>query len=134
MAAPAGVRFVRGDVAEQGVREKTLKALGGAADVVLSDLAPNLTGIVETDALNAAGLGNLAADMAVCALKPGGSLLVKTFTGEGGDELRRRLCGEYRRVRTLKPEASRAASREFYLLATGFTAPSGMVAGPANTI
>lgn len=120
MAAPAGVRFIQGDVGDASVRERALEALGGAAGVVLCDLAPNLTGIAETDAAREEALGEMAAEMAASVLKPGGSMLVKTFSGQGGEALRRRLRGEYSRVKALKPAASRAASSEFYLLATGF--------------
>ena len=120
MAVPAGAVFVQGDVAEAAVRAEALAALGGAADVVLCDLAPNMTGIVDVDGAAQAELSALAADVAAKALKPGGALLIKTFSGAESEALTQRLRREYRRVKALKPAASRAASSEFYLLADGF--------------
>ncbi|MGH8427753.1 MAG: RlmE family RNA methyltransferase [Gammaproteobacteria bacterium] len=120
MTPPAGARFVLGDLADETTRAEALAAIGGAADVVLCDLAPNLTGIRDVDAANEAELGDLAAGIAAAALKPGGVLLLKTFEGPAAAQLQHRLRGEYRRVRHLKPAASKARSREFYLLAEGF--------------
>jgi 23S rRNA (uridine2552-2'-O)-methyltransferase len=124
MTVPEGACFIQGDLSEASIRAEALAALEGAAGVVLCDLAPNLTGIAEADAASEAELGDIAADMAANVLKRGGSLLVKTFSGQGSEALRRRLKMEYSRVKALKPAASRAKSSEFYLLATGFEAPS----------
>ncbi|MDN5864398.1 MAG: RlmE family RNA methyltransferase [Gammaproteobacteria bacterium] len=134
MRAPEGVNFLQGDLTDESVRNEALVLLGGAAAVVLCDLAPNLTGVAETDSVNKAELGDLAAQMAAFALKPGGALLVKTFSGESGDGLRQRLRGEYRQVKALKPAASRAGSSEFYLLAMGFKPRPEATAGPENAI
>ncbi len=120
MAVPAGARFIRGDLTDPAVQAEAFAALDGTAGIVLCDLAPNLTGIADVDAAAAAQLGDLAADLAERTLKPQGSLLVKSFSGVAGESLRRRLREEYREVKALKPAASRAASREFYLLARGF--------------
>ena len=119
MEVPAGAIFVAGDITEAAIRARAAEALGGAADVVLSDIAPNLTGVAEVDAANQTLLGELAADTAARLLKPGGDFLVKVFEGRGSAELQQRLRQEYRRARHLKPAASRARSREFYLLAQG---------------
>lgn len=123
MAVPDGAVFIHGELADEAVRAEALAALGGAADVVLCDLAPNLTGVTEVDEAGWAELGTLAVEVAAAALKPGGSLLIKAFSGAAGEALAARLRGQYRRVRALKPAASRAASSEFYLLAEGFAGP-----------
>lgn len=120
MAVPARAVFVQGDLSEEAVQAKVLAALGGTADVVLCDLAPNLTGIADVDEAAQAELHTLAADVTAGALEPGGLLLIKTFSGPASEALAGRLRREYRRVRPLKPAASRAASSEFYLLAEGF--------------
>ncbi|MGH8274571.1 MAG: RlmE family RNA methyltransferase [Gammaproteobacteria bacterium] len=122
MEVPQGVHFIRGDVIEEAVQAEVREALGGAASVVLCDLAPNLTGIADVDGASQAELGECAAEVAARTLKPGGTLLVKAFSGAGSEALRRRLRAEYREVKALKPAASRAASSEFYLLARGFGA------------
>lgn len=124
MSPPAGALFVGGDLAEESTRRQAAAALGGSADVVLCDLAPNLTGVAEVDEANQVALGELAAATAAQVLKPGGELLVKVFEGRGAAALQQRLRGEYRRVRHLKPAASRSRSREFYLLAQGLIAPA----------
>lgn len=119
MKAPAGAAVIEGDLTDAAVQAAALEALGGPADVVLSDLAPNLTGIRDVDVAQEAQLADLAAAIAARSLKRGGAFLVKTFEGPGSAALRRRLDAEYRRVRHLKPAASRARSSEFYLLAEG---------------
>ncbi len=119
MAVPPGVHFVQGDITEEAVRAEAIAALDGAAGIVLCDLAPNLTGIADVDGARVAELGELAANVAARTLKPGGALLVKTFSGAASEALQGRLRREYREVKALKPAASRAASSEFYLLARG---------------
>ncbi len=120
MKAPKGVVVLEGDLEDCTVRAQVLAALGGPADIVLCDIAPNLTGIRDVDEANQARLAQTVADMAAEALKPGGGLLVKAFEGAGSARLRERLRQEYGRVRRLKPAASRARSSEFYLLAQEF--------------
>lgn len=125
MRAPPGATVIRGDLADPQIQAAVLEALGGAADVVLSDLAPNLTGIRDVDAAGEAELADIAAAIAARSLKRGGTFLVKVFEGPGSTALRNRLHDEYRRVRHLKPAASRARSSEFYLLAEGMRGHGG---------
>ncbi len=118
MDAIAGVTFVQGDFHESEVLEGVLAALGDEwADLVLSDMAPNLSGIDAVDQPAAMALAELAQDLAGRVLKPGGTLLTKTFQGEGSDAFVKGLKGEYAQVRIRKPDASRDRSREIYVLA-----------------
>ncbi len=104
MDAIPGVEFVVGDFREQSVMDAIMAALGGAqADVLLSDMAPNQSGI----------------DSVGTALKPGGNALIKVFQGTGFQELVVAARQRFARVRFIKPEASRARSAETYLLASG---------------
>lgn len=116
-----GVDFIQGDFTEEECLSRILEAVEGRpVDLVISDMAPNMSGINEIDQPRTMHLIELAADFARHALKPGGSLLVKVFQGQGFDELLRTLREEYASVTIRKPEASRARSREVYLLAQGF--------------
>lgn len=113
-----GVRIVTGDFREETVLAAILECLGDQpADLVISDMAPNLSGTDAVDQPRAMYLCELAADLAVRILKPGGAFLVKVFQGEGSDEFLRQLRGRFRRVAVRKPEASRPRSREVYVLA-----------------
>lgn len=115
------VEFIHGDFAEQAVLERCLAALGGRrADLVISDLAPNLSGIRDTDQARSLALAELALDFAERALAPGGSLLIKLFQGAGTDAFRKQLVERFQKVMLRKPQASRAESRELYVLARGF--------------
>jgi 23S rRNA (uridine2552-2'-O)-methyltransferase len=121
MEAVAGVEFIQGDFTEQEVLDRLLEALGGReVDLVLSDMAPNITGIAVSDQARAMHLVELALDLAETVLRPGGNLLVKVFQGEGFPEFQKTLQQRFRSVRTRKPKASRSRSREIYLLAQGF--------------
>lgn len=114
------VRFIRGDFREKAVLRQLENALKGrAVDLVLSDMAPNISGVASTDQARALHLVELALDFAVTYLKPGGTLLVKMFQGAGADELRRQMREFFESVVVRKPEASRDRSREFFLLARG---------------
>ena len=115
----AGAVLLQGDLCNESDRSRLLEALGVPADVVLCDIAPNITGIREVDAARQADVAEAARVLAAQALRPGGALLIKTFEGEAGVVLRRRLEQEYARVRCLKPAASKARSSEIYLLAQG---------------
>ena len=95
-------------------------ALGGAPDLVISDMAANTVGHKATDHLRTMGLVETAVDFAVQTLAPGGAFVTKVFQGEGFDELFRDARGSFDRVLTRKPRASRPRSREVYLVATGF--------------
>ena len=120
MQGIGGVEFIQGDFREPPVLHALTEKLGGAAvDLVLSDMAPNISGIETADQARAMDLAELAADFASKCLKPGGSLLVKLFQGRGFDEYVRGLRSGFARVTLRKPKASRARSREVYALATG---------------
>lgn len=115
-----GVSFIRGDFNEPGVLDELEKQLAGAAvDLVLSDLAPNISGIASSDQARAVGLAELALEFAVKHLKPQGNFLVKLFHGEGYDPFVKALRGYFGQVLTRKPEASRSRSSEVYLLGKG---------------
>jgi 23S rRNA (uridine2552-2'-O)-methyltransferase len=116
----AGVDFVEGDFHEPEVLDAVLDALGDArADLVMSDMAPNLSGVDAVDQPAAMALTELAQDLAGRVLKPGGALVTKMFQGEGSDAFVGAARGEFATVRIRKPEASRVRSREVYVVATG---------------
>lgn len=116
-----GVNFVKGDFTETSVFEEILSRLGGeAADLVISDMAPNLSGVKDIDQPRVMCLAELALDMAQTILKPGGCFLVKVFQGEGYETFLQQIKGSFVSVKARKPNASRARSREVYLLARGF--------------
>ncbi len=115
-----GVTFIQGDFREDEVLQALLDALDGRpVDLVMSDIAPNISGMEAVDQPRAMYLAELAVDFADRALKPGGDLLVKVFQGEGFDELLRGLRERYSKVLIRKPKASRPRSREVYALARG---------------
>jgi 23S rRNA (uridine2552-2'-O)-methyltransferase len=120
MDAIAGVEFVQGDFREESVCAQ-LTALTGerAVDVLLSDMAPNLSGMDVIDQPRAMYLSELALEMAARVLKPGGGTLIKVFQGSGFQELTVAARRQFKCVRFLKPAASRARSAEIYLLASG---------------
>ncbi|MEM0953629.1 MAG: 23S rRNA (uridine(2552)-2'-O)-methyltransferase RlmE [Pseudomonadota bacterium] len=123
MDSLAGVEFIQGDFTESSVLEAILAAVGEAgADLVISDMAPNMSGMTAVDQPRSMYLVELAADLARQTLKPGGSLLSKVFQGEGFDALMRDTRASFDKVVARKPVASRARSREVYLLARGYRA------------
>ena len=116
----AGVDFVQGDFREQSVAEDIRRALGQTGlDVLLSDMAPNLSGMDAIDAPRSMYLAELALEMAQTLLKQDGSALIKLLQGAGFQEFVASARREFRQVRLLKPEASRSRSPETYLLASG---------------
>jgi len=120
MEALPGVRFVQGDFREDDVLDKLLQALEGQeVDLVMSDMAPNISGMDAVDQPRAMYLAELAVDFAERVVRPGGELLIKVFQGEGFDELVRGLRSHYQKVVIRKPRASRPRSREVYALARG---------------
>jgi 23S rRNA (uridine2552-2'-O)-methyltransferase len=124
MAPIPGVTFIRGDFREADTLAEVEQALAGAqADLVVSDMSPNISGIGVSDQARAAHLAELALDFAVRWLKPGGNLLVKAFQGSGYVELRTALRAHFRELLTRKPEASRGRSSEIYLLGKGLVKP-----------
>jgi len=113
-----GVDFLQGDFREDAVLESLMKMLDGREiDLVMSDIAPNISGVEAVDLPRSMYLVELAVDFADRVLKPGGDLLVKVFQGEGFDELVRDLRRRYGKVLIRKPKASRPRSREVYALA-----------------
>lgn len=120
MQGVGGVDFVQGDFREDSVLEQLKEVLGGEkADLVLSDMAPNMSGVGAVDQDRSMMLAELAADFADTHLKQGGAFLTKLFQGQGFDEYVRRLRENHAHVSIRKPKASRARSNEVYALATG---------------
>jgi len=120
MDAIAGVEFIQGDFREQAVLDALLAQLGGRrVDLVLSDMAPNITGVDVVDHARAADLEGLALDFARQVLGPDGVLVMKVFQGAGFQELLAEARRVFRGVRMRKPEASRRRSSETYLVARG---------------
>jgi 23S rRNA (uridine2552-2'-O)-methyltransferase len=125
-----GVETLQLDVSEAGAGTRIRAALGGIlADVVLSDMASPATGHRQTDHLRVIGLVEAALDIAEDVLAPGGTFLAKVFQGGAGQGLVTRLARAFTKVRHVKPKASRAASPETYVLATGYR---GQSAGSSN--
>ena len=120
MPGLAGVTVIRGDFRDADAVEALELALaGGKADLVLSDMAPNLSGIPATDQARALELAEMARDFASKHLKPQGNFLVKAFQGAGFEDFVKSLRRQFRTVAVRKPEASRSRSREVYVLAKG---------------
>ena len=116
-----GVTFLAGDFREQQALERLAALLDGRRiDRVISDMAPNLSGMTTVDQPRSIYLCELALDFAVNHLKPGGDFLTKIFQGEGFDDYLRRLRGCFRRVMTRKPHSSRSQSSEVYLMGRDF--------------
>jgi 23S rRNA (uridine2552-2'-O)-methyltransferase len=121
MDALAGVEFVQGDFREQEVFDRILAALPARqVDLVLSDMAPSLSGIDVVDQPRSMYLAELALDMAGRVLKGGGDALIKVFQGSGFQELVQDARRRFAKVKLVKPAASRARSPEMYLLAKDF--------------
>ncbi|HSX95043.1 MAG TPA: RlmE family RNA methyltransferase [Hydrogenophaga sp.] len=118
-----GVQFLQGDFREAEVLEQLQAAMGGRkADAVVSDMAPNLSGIESADAARIAHLVELAVDFAKSHLKPEGALVTKVFHGSGYDQLVKLFKSEFRVVKALKPKASRDKSSETFLVGIGLKA------------
>lgn len=114
-----GVTFVQGDFRADDTLEAVLAATGGAeVDLVMSDMAPNMSGIGAVDQPAAMALAELAHELALRVLRPGGALLTKMFQGEGSDAFVQALRADFAAVRMRKPGASRDRSREVYVLAS----------------
>ena len=129
MDAIPGVDFLQGDFREESVlRELESRLQGQSVDLVLSDLAPNMSGVALADQIRAMALAELALDFSRQWLRPGGSFLIKLFQGAGFDDYLRGLRAEFTRVTMRKPKASRARSREVYALAVG-RKPSAVPSG-----
>ncbi len=121
-----GVTIIEGDFREAAVFDELMAVMtdgtikSGKADLVISDMAPNISGVGSVDMPRAYYLCELALDLARQVLKPGGGLLVKLFQGEGFEAYNKELKANFSKVVMCKPKASRPRSREIYALATGF--------------
>ena len=119
------VDVIQGDFREEAVEQQLEAKLEGAkVDVVVSDMAPNLSGVAAADAARSLLVAELALDFAVKHLKPDGAFLVKAFQGSGHSQFVERLKRSFRSVAVRKPAASRESSAEVYLLARGLRAPA----------
>jgi len=113
-----GVQFIQGDFTDDEPLRELLEALDGqAVDLVLSDMAPNMSGMATIDQAKAMYLAELALEFVRSHLKPGGDFVVKLFQGEDFDTYVREVRSLFKKVRVRKPKASRPRSREVYLLA-----------------
>jgi len=112
-----GVEFICGDFREEEVLQKLEASLNGKpVDLVIADMAPNMSGLKDVDQAGATYLTELALDFCQQWLKPGGNILVKVFIGSGFDEIVKQMRGQFEKVVTRKPKASRDRSSEVYLL------------------
>jgi len=115
-----GVTLIHGDFRDETVVERIREALGGPADLVLSDMAASATGHAATDHLRVVALAEDALALAVTLLKPGGAFVAKVFQGGAAGDLLAALKKNFAEVRHAKPAASRAESAETYVVAKGF--------------
>ena len=121
MDSLAGVEFIQGDFTEEAVFNQLMDLIGSdKADLVISDMAPNMSGVTAIDQPKGMYLAELALDMAKQALKPGGSIIFKVFQGEGFEQLLAEIRPCFVKVVTRKPAASRPRSREVYLVAKAY--------------
>jgi 23S rRNA (uridine2552-2'-O)-methyltransferase len=121
MTPPSGVEFVHGDIADRAVLDLILERLAGCpVDLVISDMAPNISGERVSDQARSIELAARALEFAAAVLTPGGRLLLKIFQGEGLAGVREAMRRHFERVVICKPQASRPRSREVYLLGNGF--------------
>ncbi|MCE2991093.1 MAG: RlmE family RNA methyltransferase [Burkholderiales bacterium] len=118
------VHFIQADFAEDAGLAAVVDAIENKpVDLVISDMAPNLTGVVITDQARLYALGELAVDFAVKFLKPNGAFLVKVFQGDGFEPFVKIMRSKFQKVAAKKPDASRDESREVYLFARGLKSP-----------
>ena len=116
----AWVHLFRADLRDENVRRQIVEALGGKADVVLSDMAPKLSGIRDRDEAMASDLARLALEVARELLRPGGKFLLKLFDSSETKELVAEIRKSFSSVSSFRPEATRTGSAELYALASGF--------------
>lgn len=127
MEPTQGVEFIQGDFADPQVLDSIRGRLKlASADLVISDMAPNITGVAARDQAQAIYMAELALEFAADMLKPGGNLVIKTFQGEGYVEFHRKMKRVFDKLLTRKPKASRAESREIYLLGKGLIGPKAV--------
>jgi len=120
-----GADIIQADFTDPDCGARLMELLGGAPDLILSDMAPNTTGHRQTDHLRIVGLIETAVEFAITVLKPGGAFVSKAFQGGETAGLLALLKTNFANVRHVKPKASRAESSELYLLATGFKGRGG---------
>ncbi|WAP63075.1 23S rRNA (uridine(2552)-2'-O)-methyltransferase RlmE [Pseudomonas fortuita] len=121
MDSIADVTFIQGDFTHDEVLQRILEAVGDShVDLVISDMAPNMSGTPAIDIPRAMFLCELALDLATRVLKPGGDFLIKIFQGEGFDVYLKDVRSKFDKVQMRKPSSSRDRSREQYLLGRGF--------------
>jgi len=120
MDALADVVFVQGDFTDEAVFNELMSKIDAPVDLVISDMAPNMSGNAAVDIPNAMYLVELALDMARQTLKPNGAFIAKVFQGEGFDSLLNDMRQSFTKVYSRKPEASRSRSREIYQIGVGF--------------
>jgi 23S rRNA (uridine2552-2'-O)-methyltransferase len=121
MPALPGVEFIQGDFSDEAVLERLRASLGETqVDLVMSDMAPNMSGMADVDHDRSMHLVDLAVEFAEQTLRPGGDLLMKVFQGRDFQPLIARLRREFESVKLRKPKASRARSAELYVLARGY--------------
>ena len=123
MDALANVDFIQGDFTDEAIVQQLLAWLdGGKFDLIISDIAPNITGIAMADQASSMYFLELALDTVVKTLKPGANFVAKMFQGSGSDQYVKELRKHFEKVLIRKPAASRKESREVYLVAKGFKA------------
>ena len=121
MAALRNVDFIQGDFTDEAIVQRLLEWLGGSKfDLIISDIAPNVTGISSADQASSIHFLELALDTVRKTLKPGATFAAKMFQGSGSDQYVKELRVHFDKVVIRKPEASRKESREVYLVAKGF--------------
>lgn len=134
MAAIPGVEFLQGDFGDEAVLRQLTDRLGGrAVDLVLSDMAPNLSGIAAVDQARMSGLAEMALEFAQSRLTREGGFVVKVFHGAGFDDLLGRMRATFRKVMIRKPDASRQESSETYLVGKGLR-ESGTLPAEGNEL
>ena len=116
----AGADIIQADFTDPVVGPRLVELIGGAPDLILSDMAPNTTGHRQTDHLRIVGLIETAVDFAIQVLKPGGAFVSKAFQGGETAAVIAQLKRDFAEVRTIKPKASRTESSEVYLVGLGF--------------
>ncbi len=120
MAPLPRVEFIQGDFSEPGIQQKVLEAVGESkVDWVISDMAPNFSGIDSVDLLRSIGLAESALEFALKVLPSFGGFLIKVFQGEGFEDFLKAVRGCFKKVLIRKPKASRERSREVYIVAVG---------------
>lgn len=121
MDAISGVQFIQGDFREDAIFDQILTTLGGSkVDLVISDIAPNISGNEAVDIPRSLYLIELAQDMAYKVLKKNGAFICKLFQGHGSEQWLNELRQNFRKIKVKKPKASRSRSREVYVIASEF--------------